>query len=133
MTAWRVPFVVGSTARLAYGLGCVIAPEWMGGRLAPSLRGHADPRMNLRGFGGAQSGIALYTLSRAMASEAGARDALRLNALVDGMDTAVSLLEWRDRGRLDWMAAGGLAFNITGLTCWALAHAALGRPDAPRA
>ena len=59
MTSWRAAVVVGSTARLAYGLASVLAPEWMGGRLAPSLRGHADPRMNLRGFGGAQSAIAL--------------------------------------------------------------------------
>ena len=124
MTAWRVPFVVGSTGRLAYGLASVVAPEWMGGRFAPSLRGHADPRMNLRGFGGAQSAIALYTLTAAT-SKARARDVLRLNALVDGMDAVVSLLEWRDRGKLDQMAAGGVAINIAGLTCWALAHAAL--------
>src|SRR3954452_23288835 len=62
MKAWRVPFVIGSTARLAYGLGAVFAPEWMDGRLAPRILGHPDPRMNLRGFGGAQSGVALYTL-----------------------------------------------------------------------
>lgn len=126
MTSWRVPFAVGGTARLAYGLACVLAPEWMGGRLAPSLRGHPDPRMNLRGFGGAQSAIALYTLTTAT-SEAGARDVLRLNFLVDGMDAAVSLLEWRDRGKLDDMAAGGVAINVAGLTCWALARAALRR------
>ena len=124
MTAWRAALVVGSAGRLAYGLGCVLAPEWMGGRLAPSLRDHADPRMNLRGFGGAQSGVALYTLTKA-SSEDGARDAILLNLLVDGMDCAVSLLEWRDRGKFDDMAAGGVAFNITGLTCWAFARAAL--------
>jgi hypothetical protein len=128
MTAWRVPFVVGSTARLAYGLGAVLAPEWMGGRFAPSLRGHPDPRMNLRGFGGAQSAVALYTLASATTPDR-ARDLLRLNALVDGCDTVVSLLEWRDRGRLDQMAGGGVAINIAGLTCWALAHAALRDAD----
>jgi hypothetical protein len=124
MIGWRVPFVVGSAARLAYGLGAVVAPEWMGGRLAPSLRGHPDPRMNLRGFGGAQSAVALYTLTRAT-SPAQARDVLRLNVLIDGLDTVVSLLEWRDRGKLDEMAAGGVAINVAGLTCWALAHAKL--------
>ena len=128
MTAWRVPFVVGSTARLAYGLASVLAPEWMGGRLAPSLRGHPDPRMNLRGFGGAQSAVAVYTLTTAT-TEARARDVLRLNVLVDGFDTAVSLLERRDRGKLDVMAAGGVGLNIAGLTCWALAHAALRKAD----
>ena len=130
MTAWRVPFVVGSTARLVYGLASVLAPEWMGGRFAPSLRGHADPRMNLRGFGGAQSAVALYTLTTAT-TPARARDVLRLNILVDGLDTAVSLLEWRDRGKLDQIAAGGVAINIAGLTCWALAHAALREADPP--
>ncbi len=128
MASWRVPIVVGSAGRLAYGLGCVLAPEWMGGRLAPSLRGHADPRMNLRGFGGAQTAIALYTLTRT-ASTADAGDALRLNALVDGMDTVVSLLEWRDRGKFDDMAAGGVAINVAGLTCWAIARAALRAAD----
>ena len=124
MQAWRVPFAIGSGFRLAYGLGAVLAPEWMSGRLAPRLHGRSDPRMNLRGFGGAQSAIALYTLTSAT-SEARARDALRLNMLVDGMDTVVSLLEWRDRGRLDDVAAGGVALNIAGLTCWALAAKAL--------
>jgi hypothetical protein len=126
--AWRAPFVVGSVARLAYGLGAVLAPEWMGGRLAPSLRGHPDPRMNLRGFGGAQSAVAIYTLTAAT-TPAGARSALRLNALVDACDTAVSLLERRDRGRFDLMATGGVALNVAGLACWAVAAAAL-RSDA---
>ena len=124
MEAWRMPFVLASAARLAYGLGSVFAPEWMGGRLAPSLRGHPDPRMNLRGFGGAQSALALYTLTTAT-TPGGARSALRLNALVDGMDTVVSLLEWRDRGRLDQEAGGGIALNVAGLACWAIAHAKL--------
>ena len=124
MTAWRAAFVIGSAARLAYGLGAVFAPEWMGGRLAPTLRGHPDPRMNLRGFGGAQSAVALYTLIEAT-TPAGARSALRLNALVDGCDTVVSLLERRDRGRFDEMAAGGVAVNVAGLTCWAIARRAL--------
>ena len=124
MQAWRKPLVIGSAGRLAYGLGCVLAPEWMGGRLAPTLRGHAEPRMNLRGFGGAQSGVALHTL-RESATPEGARAVLRLNMLVDGFDCVVSLLEWRDRGRLDDMAAGGVVFNVAGLTCWTLALRAL--------
>jgi hypothetical protein len=124
MTAWRTAFVVGSTGRLVYGLGAVLAPEWMGGRFAPSLRGHPDPRMNLRGFGGAQSAIALYTLAEATTPE-GARRVLRLNLLVDGLDTVVSLLERRDRGRFDSYAAGGVAINAAGLACWAVARRAL--------
>jgi hypothetical protein len=122
--AWRVPLLAGSATRLAYGLCAVFAPEWMGGRLAPQVLGHPDPRMNLRGFGGAQSAIAIYTLMAATTPD-GARRVLRLNALVDGLDTVVSLLEWRDRGKFDQLAAGGVAVNIAGLSCWAIAGAAL--------
>ena len=55
----------------------------------------------------------------------GARRVLRLNALVDALDTVVSLLEWRDSGEFDQMAAGGVAVNIAGLSCAAIAAAAL--------
>src|SRR5689334_18052002 len=117
MPVWRVPFLVGSVGRLAYGLCAMFAPEWMAGRLAPTLRGHPDPRMNLRGFGGAQSAVAVYTLARATTPEK-ARGALVLNALVDGFDAGVSALEWRDRGQLDRIAGGGVAVNLVGLACW---------------
>ena len=129
LKAWRVPIVAGSAARLAYGLSAVLAPEWMSGRLAPRILGHPDPRMNLRGFGGAQSAIAIYTLTAATTPD-GARRVLRLNALVDALDTVVSLLEWRDRGEFDQMAAGGVAVNIAGLSVSAIAAAALRK--APR-
>lgn len=117
---WRLPFAIGSGARLAYALGAVLVPERMDGRLAPRLHGRPDPRMNLRGFGGAQSGVAIYTLIAARTPQ-GARSALLLNTLVDGFDAMVSLLEWRDRGEVDQAVAGGLAFNLAGLTCWTIA------------
>jgi hypothetical protein len=113
---WKAPFRIASTARLLYGLGCILAPQQMGGRLAPTVRG-PDSRMNLRGFGGAQSGIALYTLATAR-TRSGATSALRLNALVDGFDALVSTLEIRDRGGVDLVAAGGVAVNVIGLMCW---------------
>src|SRR3954451_19891976 len=122
---WRVPFLIGGTARLAYGVGCIVAPQAMGGRLAPTVRG-PDARMNLRGFGGAQSGIALYTLGTARTPE-GAKDTLRLNALVDGFDALVSALEMRDRGGVDLVAAGGVFVNVAGLVCWSAAAALLRR------
>src|SRR4051812_37587635 len=126
MEAWRAPFVIGSIARLTYGLGAMLAPEWMAGRLAPTLRGHPDPRMNLRGFGGAQTGIALYTLASARTRRQ-ARSLLGLNAAVDAFDAGVSLLERRDRGRTDLMVAGGVAVNVAALICWSAAAAALRR------
>src|SRR4051794_277039 len=119
---WRTPFIAGSVARLAYGLGAMLAPEWMAAnRLAPSLQGHPDPRMNLRGFGGAQSGIALYTLATSRTRE-GARAALGLNVLVDAFDACVSALEIRDRGRVDRMGAGGVLVNVTAVV-WSLVEA----------
>jgi hypothetical protein len=121
--SWKLPFTIASTARLFYGLGCVFAPQHVAGRLAPTARG-ADSRMNLRGFGGAQSGIAVYTLAAAR-TKAGARSALLLNALVDGFDAGVSTLEIRDRGGIDAVAAGGVAVNVLGLACWTTAALAL--------
>jgi hypothetical protein len=124
MERWRIPFVVGSAARLAYGAAAVLAPERMDGRLAPRLHGRPDPRMNLRGFGGAQSAVAVYTLATARTPR-GARSALLLNALTDGFDTGVSLLERRDRGAVDRIVAGGVALNVGGLLLWAVAARAL--------
>jgi hypothetical protein len=118
-----LPFIAASTARILYGLGCILAPERMAGRLAPTVRG-PDSRMNLRGFGGAQSGIALYTLATA-GTPAGARSALLLNAVVDGFDAMVSTLEIRDRGGVDPVAAGGVFVNVAGLICWTSAALAL--------
>jgi hypothetical protein len=106
---------------LAYGLGSMFTPEWMATRrLAPTLRNHPDPRMNLRGFGGAQSGIAIYTLATARDRD-GAVHVLRLNALVDTLDAGVSMLEIWDRGRVDIVAAGGVVFNVVMLGLWAAA------------
>jgi hypothetical protein len=118
--AWRAPFVIGSIVRLAYGVGAMLAPEWMAGRLAPTLQKHADPRMNLRGFGGAQTGIALYTLVTATTRQR-AKTLLGLNVLVDALDAGVTLLERRDRGVLDRMVAGGAAVNVAALLWWAAA------------
>src|SRR4051794_26572121 len=121
--SWKAPLRIASAARLLYGLGCILAPQQMAGRLAPTVRG-PDARMNLRGFGGAQSGIALYTLAKARSRD-GARSALALNSLVDGFDAMVSTLEIRDRGGADLVAAGGVAVNVVGLVCWTSAALAL--------
>jgi hypothetical protein len=125
-SSWRAPFVLGSIARLACGSGAMLAPEWMAEHLAPTLQDHADPRMNLRGFGGAPTAIAIYTLAVAR-SPARARTVLGLNAMADTLDAGVSLLEWRARGKVDSVVAGGVAINLAGLVCWATAAAALHR------
>ena len=124
--SWRTPFVIGSIARLAYGTGAMFAPEWMGEHIAPTLQDHADARMNLRGFGSAHTAIAVYTLAAGKNSDR-ARTVLGLNATADTLDAGVSLLEWRARGKVDSVIAGGVALNLAGLLCWATAAVALGR------
>jgi hypothetical protein len=122
---WRIPFVIGSLARLAWGVGVMLAPEWMGGRLAPRIDGHGGARMNSRGMGGLQTGVALYTLARAKSAQS-ARTVLSLNMLVDGLDlVGVSLLEWRDRGEINALVAGDIAVNGAFFLCWTAAAASL--------
>jgi hypothetical protein len=122
---WRFPFVTGGLARLVIGGGYLFVPEWMGGRLAPRIDGHAGARMNLRGMGGTQAGVALYTLARARNAQS-ARTALSLNLLVDGLDLVVSsFLEWRDRGKIDALVAGDIAVNGTAVLCYSAAGALL--------
>jgi len=96
--------------------------------LAPSVHEIPDPRMTPRGFGGALSAIALYTLAGAR-SPARARSLLWLNAVTDACDAAVSLLELRARGKLDRVVVGGLCINVTALAWWTLASRTLRGAD----
>ncbi len=127
MTTWRTPFMLATLTRLAYGTGSIFAPEWMAGRgLAPSLADHPDSRMTLRGFGGAHTAIALYTLAN-VANPQRARSVLSLNAVVDALDAGVSLLERHARGKFDRSVTGGVAINTAVLLCWGATTAALPR------
>ena len=112
--------VAGSTARLAYGVGSLVAPDWMSGRLAPDVRGHADGRMNLRGFGGQHIAIALLTMVAAHRTDL-ARPALALNLGCETFDAAAAVLELRDRGGPDRIAVGGIATPLIGALTWTAA------------
>jgi hypothetical protein len=116
--------LVGSVVRLAYGSAAVFAPSAMSGRLAPNTHDLPDPRMNLRGFGGTLSAIALYSLVTARTPER-ARSILWLNVVTDVYDTGVSLLELRSRGTVDRVVAGGFGLNVAGLVCWTFTARAL--------
>jgi hypothetical protein len=124
---WRIPFVVGNLLRLAYGTGAAFAPSAMcAKRLAPQIHDLPDSRMNLRGFGGALSAIALYSLT-SLGSPERARSLLWLNAATDAYDVAVTTLELRARGRLDRTIGGSFALNLTALGWWTLALLAIRR------
>jgi hypothetical protein len=112
--------LAGSAARLAYGVGALIAPDWMSGRLAPDVRGHAEGRMNLRGFGGQHIAVALMTMFAAYRTEL-ARPALAVNLGCETFDAAAAALELRDRGEADRIAVGGVATPLIGALTWTAA------------
>jgi hypothetical protein len=108
----------GALVRLSYGLGALVAPDAMSShRLAPDVRGHADGRMDFRGFGGLHINIALLTL-RAAIRNRNTRLLLRLNVGCELSDMAATLLEWRDRDRADRVVRGSLALASIGLATW---------------
>ncbi len=112
--------LAGSAVRLAYGAGSLFAPDWMSGRVAPDVRGHADGRMSLRGFGGLYISVALVTMVAACRSDL-ARPALALNLACEVFDATAGLLEIRDRGRPDPIALGGVAMPLAGALTWTAA------------
>jgi hypothetical protein len=112
----------GALFRIAYGVGAIAVPDLMSRQLAPDIRGHPAGRMNLRGFGGAQTAIGSFTAYAAVVEPRLARAAIGLNLVTDALDSAVSALEWRARGRADRVVAGGVVLNVSGL---ALGSAAL--------
>ncbi len=118
---WRVPVTIASVWRLAYGLGSMLAPEWMAAnRLAPTLRDHPDPRMNLRGFGGQHIAIASLTMVAAYRTDL-ARPALVLNLACETFDAAAAMLELRARGAPDAIAVGGIVIPLAGALTWTAA------------
>jgi hypothetical protein len=108
----------GALTRLSYGSGALITPEVMcSKRLAPDIRGHADGRMDFRGFGGLHIAIALLTL-RAAVQNRNIHLLLGLNVGCELSDIAATLLEWRDRERADRVVRGSLALASIGLATW---------------
>jgi len=116
----RTFMLAGSSVRLAYGIGSLVAPDWMSGRLAPDVRGHADGRMSLRGFGGLYIAVALLTMFGSYRTDI-ARPALALNLGCEAFDATAGLLELRDRGGPDPIALGGVAMPLAGALTWTAA------------
>ncbi len=117
----RLLMGVGGLVRLSYGLGALFAPDWMSSRrLAPDIRGHADGRMDFRGFGGLHVSIAALTL-RGAAQNRHARVLLALSVACELSDLSATLLEWRERGEADRTLIGSLALATVGLSTWTTA------------
>ena len=106
--------VLGSVVRLGYGLGALLAPRQMAGRLAAAETGSV---MNLRGFGGQHVAVAVFTLLASRSGD-GAEPALRLNAGLEVCDAVAGALEVRERGRGDPVAVGGVVLPFVGLATW---------------
>jgi hypothetical protein len=114
----RVLMGAGGLTRLSYGLGALLAPDSMCSHsLAPDVRGHADGRMDFRGFGGLHVSIAVLTL-RAAAHNRNTRLLLGLSLGCELSDMAATLLEWRDRGEADRTVIGSLVLATVGLATW---------------
>ncbi len=117
---WRRPVALGGTIRLLYGLGALLAPSQVSGRIAPEIHGLPGPRMNLRGFGSGHIALAAFTLA-ATRSPRHAPAALALNAGSDVLDAAAAALELRARGGMDRVVAGGMLLPALGLATWSVA------------
>jgi hypothetical protein len=119
----RGRMILGAAAlvRLAYGVGALTAPDWMArAQIAPDVRGQPEGRMDFRGFGALHLSVALCTLRAAIRGRE-CRTAGALNLSCDVFDTAVGLLEWRDRGGPDRVVLGSLALSVTAMGVWTAA------------
>lgn len=117
----RTLLVAGSSIRLLYGVGALLAPAWMVSKeFAPDTHGQPDPRLTLRAFGGHQLITGCLTLI-ASKSRRSARIAATLSLLIDTFDVISAMLEVRARGQADASTVGGIAFSGAGMGTFALA------------
>ena len=117
----RALVLAGSATRLAYGVGALVAPEWMARRgFAPQTHDQADPRLLQRGFGGHQILIVGLTLA-ALRDERLMRPALAMNVGIDVSDVLSALLEFGPRGGPDQTTIAGIAFSGLGVATFAAA------------
>jgi hypothetical protein len=115
----RVLLVGGSSVRIVYGMGALLAPARMvEARYAPDTHELADPRLLLRAFGGHQLVTGCLTLA-ATRSRRLARLAATLSLLIDTLDVGSAALEQRSRGRPDRTILGGYAISGAGMIAFA--------------
>lgn len=123
----RMLLLAGSTARIVYGVGALLAPARMvSAEYAPDTHDLADPRLLLRAFGGHQLVTGCLTLT-ATRSRRLVRPAATLSLLIDTLDVVSAILEQRARGRRDQTITGGYAISGAGMIAFAAALCALSR------
>lgn len=115
----RALMLIGSSVRIAYGAGSLLAPAKMvSTRYAPDTHDLADPRLLLRAFGGHQLVTGCLTIA-ATRSRRLARPAATLSLLIDTLDVASAVLELRARGANDQTITGGILISGTGIIAFA--------------
>lgn len=115
----RVLMVAGSTVRLSYALGLLLAPHAMNkAQLAASTRGNPIATMTTRAFGAVHANLALLTL-RAAFLDRDIKMAAGLNFGCDLGDNIATLLEWRDGELSGGAAAASVALQSAGMATWA--------------
>ena len=109
----------GSATRLVYGIGTLLAPEWMARRdFAPQTHDQADPRLLQRAFGGHQILIVAFTLA-ALRDGRLMRPALAMNVGIDVSDVLSAVLELGPRGGPDQSTTWGIGLSGLGAAAFA--------------
>jgi hypothetical protein len=127
-TSARALLLIGSTVRVAYGMGGLFAPAKMvSAQYAPDTHHLDDPRLLLRAFSGHQLLVGCLTLLTVKHSPRLARPAAILSLLIDASDVISALLELPIRGRSDKTITGGIVISGAGVITFAAALRALSR------
>src|SRR5436309_2973112 len=107
----------GSTARLAYALGLLLAPDAMSARRLAAQHHTAVGRMTTRAFGAVHINVALLSL-RAALLDRNVRMALALNVGCEFGDLVATLLEWRNGDLAIAAVARSAVVQSTGMAIW---------------
>lgn len=123
----RALILLGTSVRLTYGMGALLAPERMVSmQFAPDTHELPEPRLLLRAFGGHLIVTAIFTLA-SLRSRGLARAATTVSLAIDALDVTSTILEIPARGESDRATIGGMALSGTGMLTFAAARCALSR------
>lgn len=121
-TTARAWILTGSSVRMAYGVGALLAPRQMvAAEYAPDTHELDDPRLLLRAFGGHQLAVGYLTLIALRQSPEVLRRAAALSLLIDVFDIGSAVLELKSRKQPDQTVLSGMIFSGTGAAVFAAA------------